>query len=48
MTYFQQHSRDDKINQSVIEDKYNKLRTSNGRIAELVTCQHQDNKVEDH
>ena len=31
--------RDGKISQSVMEDKYNKLRTTNGRLEELVTRQ---------
>ena len=42
------HLRDGKIGQSVIEDKYDKPRTTRGRIEELVSRQYQDNKVEDH
>ena len=46
--FLAEHLRDGKINQSVIEDKYNKLRTTSGRIEELVTRQYQDNQVKDH
>ena len=40
--------RDGKIDQTVIEDKYNKPRATSGRLEELVTRQYQDNKVKDH